>query len=322
MQGGLGGDGLGVGRADALQHAATLALDADLGGVSALKRLGHARTVQTAGEQRHRHGRAGGKAGAICQVKTRQVIGRAAVGSRKTRRRQVFGTGRSHIGLRSLQGVARSQNARVLSQGYVQRAVEIGRQPRQDWQGFHIGRRLADHGGIGRARHGQLRLGICQIGVRLGQTGFGLGHVGAGDLAHFEAGVGFVQLATQDGDVLLANAQDFHVPHHIGIGLNDRGHHLLLDITEVLAAGADIGLGGVDAACRAPSRPDVLRQADAGGGAVAFGRAADRRARQHADSVWNIVAVGVDSDRLARRRHAIRPRPAVVNPGRGADRRA
>src|SRR5690606_2162619 len=112
---------------------------ADLGGVGALKRLGHARTVQTACEQWHRHGRAGGKAGAIGQVKARQVIGRAAVGGRKTRRRQVFGARRSHIGLRRLQGVGRGQNARVFSKGHVQRAVEISRQSGQDRQGFHIG---------------------------------------------------------------------------------------------------------------------------------------------------------------------------------------
>ncbi|MNY18874.1 hypothetical protein D3C86_1522830 [compost metagenome] len=192
-----------------------------------------------------------------------------------------------------MQGIARSQHARIFDQGHIQGGVEIIRQAWQDRQRGHIGGRLADHGGIGRARHRQLRLGVGQIGVRLGQTGFRLGYVGASDLAHFEASVGFIQLATQDGDVLLADAQDFHVAHHVGIGLDDRGHHLLLDLAQVFAAGADISFGGVDAARGAARRPDVLRQADAGGSAIAF---------HHAKGV---------------RVHA-----AVINASRSADRRA
>ncbi|MNE15914.1 hypothetical protein D3C80_1088390 [compost metagenome] len=121
----LGGDGLGIGRADALQHAATLALDGDLGGVGAFQRLGHPRPRQAAGEQRHRNRGAGGEGRAIRQIKARQIVGRAAIRGRQARRRQIFRPRRRHIGLGGLQGIARSQHARILDQGHIQGGVEI-----------------------------------------------------------------------------------------------------------------------------------------------------------------------------------------------------
>jgi hypothetical protein len=62
-----------------------------------------------------------------------------------------------------------------------------------------------------------------------------LGHVGAGDLADLEAGLGLFQLAVQDGDVLLGDAQAFLVAAHVDIALDDVAQHRLLDAAQVLA---------------------------------------------------------------------------------------
>ena len=57
---------------------------------------------------------------------------------------------------------------------------------------------LAHDGGIGGAADGQLGLGRTQQGLGGGEARLGLGDVGAGDLAHFEARIGLVELAAQD----------------------------------------------------------------------------------------------------------------------------
>src|SRR5690606_16389928 len=83
---------------------------------------------------------------------------------------------------------------------------------------------------------GELRLGP-------GQPRLGLGDVGAGDLADIEAGAGFVELALENADVLLADAQGLDVAAGVDIGGDDIGQDLGLDPAQVLAAGQDVGVG-------------------------------------------------------------------------------
>ena len=92
-----------------------------------------------------------------------------------------------------------------------------------------------------------------RVGLRIGQPGFGLGDVGAGDVADFEAVAGRLQLAIEHLDLVLVEFDDAAEADDIGIGGDDAEDDLVLD-------GAQPGAGGEDATFR---RRDVRADAAA-----------------------------------------------------------
>ena len=99
---------------------------------------------------------------------------------------------------------------------------------------------LADDCGIGRAagrqlglRQGKLRFGGCEARLRLR-------HVSPGDLADFEAGLGFVELPLKDAEILLPNTQRLLVAPNVGIGLDHRLHYRRFGTAKLFLPGQNV----------------------------------------------------------------------------------
>ena len=86
-------------------------------------------------------------------------------------------------------------------------------------------------------RHAEGRFRSCQ--PRLG-----LGHVGAGHLAHVEAVAGGAQQLAHGLDVLLLQLENGAVAQHVHVGGDAVQEHVLFGITQRLARGQNLGLGG------------------------------------------------------------------------------
>ena len=74
----------------------------------------------------------------------------------------------------------------------------------------------------------QVRLRAADVGARTGETGFGLGDVGPGDLADIEAVAGLAQLLLEHLDVVAAQFQGRRVAEdrHVDLGGVEQGRHL------------------------------------------------------------------------------------------------
>ena len=66
----------------------------------------------------------------------------------------------------------------------------------------------------------ELAFGVDQIGLRAGQTGLRLGHVGSGQFADSELFLRRVALLLQDRDIVLAKLHGRLVAHDVHIGRN------------------------------------------------------------------------------------------------------
>ena len=113
------------------------------------------------------------------------------------------------------------------------------------------------------ARRG-LQVGARQIERRHrgGTARLRLRHVGARHLAHVEAVLRGAQIARQHRDVVLAQAHDGRVAHHVAEGGDGFQQHALLRRAQRLAAGPHRGLRRVDRVDRAEAAEQRLHHAD------------------------------------------------------------
>src|SRR5690606_29926419 len=175
--------------------------------------------------------------------------------------RQPLGAGPGDAGAARLLGELGGAESRIVALDGVEHLVGVGRQQAgQRRLGLQLAGILAHHGGVVGPAGGQLRLGELVLRLGRGQARFGLGDVGAGDLAHLEAGLRFLELPPEDLDVFLTDAQSFLVAPHVDVGGDDVLKNLLLDTAKVLTPRQHLGLGGGHVGGDAAAGPDRLGQ--------------------------------------------------------------
>ncbi len=123
----------------------------------------------------------------------------------------------------------------------------------------------------------QVGAGRIEAGHRVGAPRFRLGDVGARHLADREAVLRGLQLARQHVDVVLVEADELLVAHHVHVGGDRLQQHLALDVAQVLALGAHGRFGVVDGVIGAKPAEDRLDALD--GVAARLGHAVEERGR-------------------------------------------
>ena len=120
---------------------------------------------------------------------------------------------------------------------------------------------MADHALEGGA--GRLQVGARQVerGHGGGAARLRLRHVGARHLADVEAVLRGAQIARQHRDVVLAQAHDRCIAHHVAVGRHGLQQHALLGQPQRLAAGPHGRLRRVDRVDRAEAAEQRLHQA-------------------------------------------------------------
>ena len=108
--------------------------------------------------------------------------------------------------------------------------------------GDEIAGGMADDLLIGRAAGLEIGLSGGERGKRLGAARFRLRHVGARHLADIETVFGRLELLAEHGDVVLAQADDGLIAHHIDIGGRGVEQDRLLDGPQRFARGLHRGL--------------------------------------------------------------------------------
>ena len=137
-----------------------------------------------------------------------------------------------------------AENDRILAVALGHALAEARRQEVADrGRRDDIAWRVADHLLIDRPARLQIRLRHVEVGNRAGPTRLGLRHVGARHLADIEAVPGLLQLLRQHRDVVLAQAHDGLVAHHIDVGGGRVQQGGLLDVTQLLTTGLHGRLG-------------------------------------------------------------------------------
>ncbi len=141
---------------------------------------------------------------------------------------------------------------------------------------------MADDALVDGAAGLQVRLCRIECRDRLGTPGPRLRDVGARDLADGPPGLGGMELGGQHRDVVLAQPHQRLIADHVDIGGDRLEQGGALDLSQVLATGADHGLGlghGVDGA---KAVEDLLRHAEAVAGRVGITADAGRGLRRRA----------------------------------------
>ena len=190
-------------------------------------------------------------------------------GELRLERRQVLALGLYHSEARGLLGELGGQELGVVRLGGVKGRVDGRGQGVEHRLGRELARVLAYGVEILGAADLQLRLPLRHVVLGEGHAAERDVHVGAGDLAHAELGVGLLELALQGREIVAVGGQDLRVAPHGGIGGNHLLHDGDLGVAQVLALAEDVGLGRVQRRLSAAAGVEGLRDRHvARGGAV------------------------------------------------------
>ncbi|MEJ1969707.1 MAG: hypothetical protein WDN03_13895 [Rhizomicrobium sp.] len=153
--------------------------------------------------------------------------------------------------------------AGVLLQGQGGGVVDAGGQRRRQ-RGIVLQRlgRAADGLEEIRVADRQLALRRGEVGLRPGQARLRLRHIGTGERAGVELRLGRVRLFLEDFDIVLAQAEDRGVAHHVHVGGRGAEQHGLLGGDELGAGAADLRLGASDLGDGAAAAEDRLGDGD------------------------------------------------------------
>ena len=116
---------------------------------------------------------------------------------------------------------------------------------------------------IGAAAGPQVGARGVEAGHGIGAASFGLRHVGARHLADGETVLRRLQLARQHVDVVLVEADELLVAHHVHVGGHGLQQHAALHIAQHLALGADVGFRLVHRVVGTKPAEDRLHGVDA-----------------------------------------------------------
>ena len=122
---------------------------------------------------------------------------------------------------------------------------------------------MADDELIAAAAGAQVGARGVETGNGVGATGLGLRHVGARHLADGEAVLRGLQFARQHVDVVLVEAHQLLVAHHVHIGRYRLQQHAALHVAQHLALGPHVGFRGVHRVVGAKPAEDRLHGVDA-----------------------------------------------------------
>ena len=269
--------------------------------------LAHARLHLAAGVERHRQP-PGHRAG-LRPVETGRVVEALGVVGLQLRRRQQLAAHQVDAVARRLLAVERSHHTRALVQGDVDvLAHRLGHQA-AGARLHQVARRMADHALEGGPRRLQVGAREIERGHRGSAAGLRLRHVGARDFADIEAILGGAQIARQHRDVVLAQAHDGRVAHHVAEGRHRLQQHALLGQPQRLAPGAHGRLRRVDRVDGAEAAKQRLHHADRVAARVAV--AAGDGAGVGGDVPVGAVGAACDAGSVTRQRarHLLVDRP-------------
>ena len=204
----------------------------------------------------------------------------------------LLGPGASDPGPARLLGILRAANDRASVLGQVPGLLDgAGHKATDRRLRREVAGRLTDDRLVVGAGGGEDGLRGVEQGDGPRKPGLGLGNVGPGNLAHLEPRPGLVELALEDGDIRLANAEGFLVAADIHVELDDLAQDLGLGAPEGFAPGQDVSFRGRHGRGHTPARVDRLVQGEDGGARVAlnilegigagYGRLSPGRAARH-----------------------------------------
>ena len=185
-----------------------------------------------------------------------------------------------------------------------------------------------DHLAVGRPRALVVRLGGKQLGAPDVEAGLRLRHVGRGDVAVLQPGLGLAQLLAQHVEVGALQFEDAGLAQQVHVGGGGVEQHGRLDAAQRLAGGEHLALGKPGAVGGLETVEQVLRRGDADAA-----RHVGAALREISGSVALIGVVEptsrivVDSDCMPDVGGRDRPRPVAGQRGRhvlvgGANQRA
>ena len=161
---------------------------------------------------------------------------------------------------------------------------------------------MADHALEGGAAGLQVGAGEIERRHGGGAAGLRLRHVGARHLADVEAVLGGLQIARQHGDVVLAQANDGLVAHHVDVGGHGLEQHAAFRGAQRLAPRPHGGLGLAHGVDHAKALEERLLQVDRVAARIALVLAGRGRPR----GLQLVAGVGVADHHRAEARHGAR----------------
>ena len=152
----------------------------------------------------------------------------------------------------------------MLDLRHADRLVQRFRQQAIDRLGrLQLGRIDADH--LAEIGDAGLQVGLRRerIGLGLGQIGFRLRHIGAGDLADLETVPRLAQLLFQHRDIIFVEAEDRGIAQHVHVIRRAVRQHRLLGVAHGFACSQNLGFRLGDRIGNAVAVPQRFRNADA-----------------------------------------------------------
>ena len=108
---------------------------------------------------------------------------------------------------------------------------------------------MADHLAVSRLARRLLALRSGKLRAAELKPRFGLGDVGAGQIADLEPVLGRLEVGLEHLHVVGVELDDGAVADDVHVGRDGLGEDVALDCAQGRAAGLDAGLGGIDRSC-------------------------------------------------------------------------
>ena len=134
--------------------------------------------------------------------------------------------------------------------------TNIGRQAGQGRRLRQIGRHFAHLLDVAFLGADQIGFSIPQIGAGLGEACFGLGDIGAGQIANFEPVLRGAQIDLEVLHIVAVELNDLGVAQHVVISGDNLAEHAGFGGAQRFLAGSDTRIGGLDAILHQPALID------------------------------------------------------------------